>query len=148
MAANSTAGTDEFVALRSLLFSLAYRMTGSVADAEDIVSEAYLRLRRAQAGGTQISSLKTYLCSVVTRLSIDHLRSARMRREAYVGPWLPEPLVQTESTAEFERVELADTLSMGAVSCCVGRGAQVQVSMVKVPCVWSPPSSAGRYAWI
>jgi len=108
----STAGTDEFVALRSLLFSLAYRMTGSVADAEDIVSEAYLRLRRAQAGGTQISSLKTYLSSVVTRLSIDHLRSARMRREAYVGPWLPEPLVQTESTPEFERVELADTLSM------------------------------------
>jgi RNA polymerase sigma-70 factor (ECF subfamily) len=112
MADNYAAGADEFVALRPLLFSLAYRMTGSVADAEDIVSEAYLRLHRAQAGGTEINSLKTYLSSVVTRLSIDHLRSARVRREAYVGPWLPEPLVQTESTPEFERVELADTLSM------------------------------------
>jgi RNA polymerase sigma-70 factor (ECF subfamily) len=103
---------DEFVALRPLLFSLAYRMTGSVADAEDIVSESYLRLRRAQLGGTRIDSLKTYASSVVTRLSIDHLRSARMRREAYFGPWLPEPLVETGSRPEFERVELADTLSM------------------------------------
>jgi RNA polymerase sigma-70 factor, ECF subfamily len=112
MAENRTAGTDEFVALRPLLFSLAYRMTGSVADAEDIVSESYLRLRRAEDRGTEIDSLKTYLSSVVTRLSIDHLRSARVRREAYVGPWLPEPLVETTSTPEFERVELADTLSM------------------------------------
>jgi RNA polymerase sigma-70 factor (ECF subfamily) len=111
-AEDAFAGADEFVALRPLLFSLAYRMTGSVADAEDIVSESYLRLRRAQSGGTQVDSLKTYLSSVVTRLSIDHLRSARMRREAYVGPWLPEPLVATGSRPEFERVELADTLSM------------------------------------
>jgi RNA polymerase sigma-70 factor (ECF subfamily) len=112
MAEARSEGTDEFVALRSLLFSLTYRMTGSVADAEDIVSEAYLRLRRAEGGGTQIGSLKAYLCSVVTRLSIDHLRSARVRREAYFGPWLPEPLVHTDSRPEFERVELADTLSM------------------------------------
>jgi RNA polymerase sigma-70 factor, ECF subfamily len=112
MADDGTAGAEDFVALRSLLFSLAYRMTGSVADAEDIVSDAYLRLRRAQAAGTQIGSLKSYLSSVVTRLSIDHLRSARMRREAYVGPWLPEPLVRTDMTPESERVELADTLSM------------------------------------
>jgi RNA polymerase sigma-70 factor (ECF subfamily) len=103
---------DEFVAVRPLLFSLAYRMTGGVADAEDIVSESYLRLRRARAAGTQIGSIKAYLSSVVTRLSIDHLRSARVRRETYVGPWLPEPLVRTDSTPEFERVELADTLSM------------------------------------
>ncbi len=112
MADDGTARAEEFVALRSLLFSLAYRMTGSVADAEDIVSDAYLRLRRAQDAGTQIGSLKSYLSSVVTRLSIDHLRSARMRREAYVGPWLPEPLVRTDMTPESERVELADTLSM------------------------------------
>ncbi len=112
MTGNGTAGTDEFVALRPLLFSLAYRMTGSVADAEDIVSEAYLRLRRAEDGGTRIASLKAYLSSVVTRLSIDHLRSARVRRETYVGPWLPEPLVQTDSTPEFEQVEMADSLSM------------------------------------
>jgi len=112
MAQSAAQGTENFVALRPLLFSLAYRMTGSVADAEDIVSESYLRLRRAEAHGTQISSLKAYLSSVVTRLSIDHLRSARMRREAYVGTWLPEPLVETNATPEFERVELADTLSM------------------------------------
>jgi RNA polymerase sigma-70 factor, ECF subfamily len=112
MAESASVGADEFVALRSLLFSLAYRMTGSVADAEDIVSESYLRLRRAEAAGTQIGSLKTYLSSVVTRLSIDHLRSARVRRETYFGPWLPEPLVQSEGAPDFERVELADTLSM------------------------------------
>jgi RNA polymerase sigma-70 factor (ECF subfamily) len=104
--------TAEFVALRPLLFSLAYQMTGGVADAEDIVSEAYLRLRRAEANGTSIDSLKAYLSSVVTRLAIDHLRSARTRREAYVGTWLPEPLIESAATPEFERVELADTLSM------------------------------------
>jgi RNA polymerase sigma-70 factor, ECF subfamily len=103
---------EDFVALRPLLFSLAYRMTGSVADGEDIVSEAYLRLRRAQAAGTRIDSLKAYLSAVVTRLCIDHLRTARARREAYVGSWLPEPLVDPAAPREFERVELADTLSM------------------------------------
>jgi RNA polymerase sigma-70 factor, ECF subfamily len=112
MTEDSTADAEAFTALRPLLFSLSYRMTGSVADAEDILSEAYLRLRRAQTGGTQVESLKAYLSSVVTRLSIDYLRSARVRRETYVGPWLPEPLVQRESSPEFERVELADTLSM------------------------------------
>ncbi|HEX5404754.1 MAG TPA: RNA polymerase sigma-70 factor [Pseudonocardiaceae bacterium] len=110
--AGHTEEAAEFVALRPLLFSLAYQMTGGVADAEDIVSEAYLRLRRAEANGTRIDSLKNYLSSVVTRLSIDQLRSARSRREAYVGTWLPEPLIESASTPEFERVELADTLSM------------------------------------
>jgi RNA polymerase sigma-70 factor (ECF subfamily) len=103
---------EDFVALRPLLFSLAYQMTGSVADGEDLVSETYLRLRRAREHGTEINSLKTYLSSVVTRLSIDHLRSARVRRETYVGPWLPEPLIDTEATPEFQRVDLADTLSI------------------------------------
>ncbi len=112
MAQSDVEDAERFVALHPLLFSLAYQMTSSVADAEDIVSEAYLRLRRAEANGTQIASLKTYLSSVVTRLSIDHLRSARKRREAYVGTWLPEPLVETDDRPEFERVELADTLSM------------------------------------
>jgi RNA polymerase sigma-70 factor (ECF subfamily) len=107
-----TQDEEEFVALRPVLFSLAYQMTGSVADAEDLVSESYLRLRRAREHGTEIRSLKTYLSSVVTRLSIDHLRSARVRREAYVGPWLPEPLIDTDAMPEFERVDLADTLSI------------------------------------
>ena len=73
-AEDTPAGTDEFVALRPLLFSLAYRMTGSVADAEDIVSESYLRLRRAQSGGTRIDSLKTY--AVVGGHTLEHRSSS------------------------------------------------------------------------
>lgn len=111
MTETNGAEADDFMQLRPLLFTLAYRMTGSVADAEDIVSEAYLRLRRAEEAHTSIGSLKTYLSAVVTRLSIDHLRSARVRRESYFGTWLPEPLVDTNDSG-FERVELADSLSM------------------------------------
>jgi RNA polymerase sigma-70 factor, ECF subfamily len=101
-----------FVDLRPLLFSIAYQMTGSVVESEDIVSDAYLRLRGARERGTEIHSLRAYLSSTVTRLSIDYLRSARMTRETYIGPWLPEPLVDDATTPEFERVELADSLSM------------------------------------
>jgi RNA polymerase sigma-70 factor, ECF subfamily len=85
--------TEAFEDLRPLMFSIAYRMLGSVADAEDIVQEAFLRYHRVVAGGSQIESPKAFLSSVTTRLSIDQLRSARSRREAYVGPWLPEPVV-------------------------------------------------------
>lgn len=112
MSEQDGADEAEFLALRPLLFSLAYRMTGSVADAEDLVSESYLRLRRARGAGTEIESMKTYLSAVVTRLGIDQLRSARARRETYVGPWMPEPLVDNEIAPEFERVEVADTLSI------------------------------------
>jgi RNA polymerase sigma-70 factor, ECF subfamily len=101
-----------FVDLRPLLFSIAYQMTGSVVESEDIVSDAYLRLRGARERGTEIHSLRAYLSSTVTRLSIDYLRSARVTREMFIGPWLPEPLVDDATTPEFERVELADSLSM------------------------------------
>ena len=101
-----------FVKLRPLLFSIAYQMTGSVVESEDIVSDSYLRLRGARERGTKIQSFKDYLSSTVTRLSIDHLKSSRVQREEYVGPWLPEPLVEDVTTPEFERVELADSLSM------------------------------------
>jgi RNA polymerase sigma-70 factor (ECF subfamily) len=84
---------DEFVALRPLLFSIAYRMLSSAADAEDVVQESWLRYDRARSDGTEIASPKAFLSAVVTRLSIDHLRSARARRESYVGEWLPEPLL-------------------------------------------------------
>jgi RNA polymerase sigma-70 factor (ECF subfamily) len=98
--------------LRPLLFSIAYRMVGSVSEAEDIVQEAFLRVHRA--GGEQISSPKAYLSAVTTRLAIDHLRSARVRRERYVGEWLPEPLVTADDeTADPARhAETADSLSM------------------------------------
>ncbi|WP_340539122.1 RNA polymerase sigma factor SigJ [Nocardioides sp. GXZ039] len=103
---------SDFVDLRGLLFSIAYQMTGSVADAEDIVSEAYLRMRGARDRGVEIRSVKAYLSSTVTRLSIDHLRSARVQREVSVGSWMPEPLVGDAPSAEFERVELSDSLSL------------------------------------
>ncbi|WP_027942308.1 RNA polymerase sigma-70 factor [Amycolatopsis taiwanensis] len=93
--------------LRPLLFSIAYKTTGSVGDAEDIVSEAFLRFHRARAEGKTVKSLKSYLSMVVTRLSIDHLRSARVRRERYFGTWLPEPMVGEESEAG-----LSDSLSL------------------------------------
>jgi RNA polymerase sigma-70 factor (ECF subfamily) len=98
--------------LRRLLFSIAYRMVGSVSDAEDLVQEAYLRMHREQQEGTEIESPKAFLTTVITRLSIDHLRSARVRREEYVGEWLPEPLlVDTESDPAAD-AEMSDTLSL------------------------------------
>src|ERR687895_210446 len=98
-------GSDEvFDRHRQLLFSMAYRMLGSVMDAEDVVQEAYLRWQRA-AREEEIRSPKSYLAAVVTRLCIDQLRSARARREEYVGPWLPEPL-------PTDRALLDESLSM------------------------------------
>jgi RNA polymerase sigma factor (sigma-70 family) len=78
---------------RPLLFSIAYGMTGSVGDAEDIVQDAFLGLARARQAGTTITGLKAYLTTAVTRLGINYLSSARVRRERYVGDWLPEPVV-------------------------------------------------------
>src|SRR5213595_3941051 len=97
--------------LRPLLFSVAYRMVSSVSEAEDIVQEAFLRIHRAEADGTKVDSPKAYLSAVVTRLSIDHLKSARARREQYVGQWLPEPLL-TDSADAAAQAETADSLSM------------------------------------
>ena len=93
--------SDEFTELRPLLFSIAYRMLGSVSDAEDVVQDAYLRYHGAVQDGTKIESPKAYLSAVTTRLAIDLLRSARVRRETYVGQWLPEPLL-TDSAAPSE----------------------------------------------
>jgi RNA polymerase sigma-70 factor (ECF subfamily) len=102
--------------LRPLVFSIAYRMLGSVAEAEDIAQETLLRAHRELREGTEIESPKAYMTAIATRLAIDHLRSARVRREAYVGPWLPEPLL-TRAGADPDvdlvgEVELADDLSM------------------------------------
>jgi RNA polymerase sigma-70 factor, ECF subfamily len=98
--------------LRPLLFSIAYRMVSSVSEAEDIVQEAFLRIHRAEAEGTKVDSPKAYLSAVVTRLSIDHLKSARARREQYVGQWLPEPLLTDPAPDAAARAETADSLSM------------------------------------
>jgi RNA polymerase sigma-70 factor (ECF subfamily) len=91
--------------LRPLLFSIAYRMLGSVAEAEDVVQEAYLR----RQGAKPVESERAFLTAVTTRLAIDVLRSARHRREAYVGEWLPEPLVDAEAPA---RVEAEESVSL------------------------------------
>src|SRR5207244_7409887 len=96
LAAGLRAGTrmteDEFHELRRPAFAIAYRMLGSVSEAEDVVQEGFLRLHRARAGGERIESPRAYLSTVVSRLCLDHLRSAMVRRDTYVGEWLPEPL--------------------------------------------------------
>ena len=101
---------------RPLLFSIAYGMTGSVGDAEDIVQDAFLGLTRARQAGTAIADQKAYLTTAVTRLGINHLSSARVRRETYVGDWLPEPVVVPAGAlggpGPAEHAELADSLSM------------------------------------
>jgi RNA polymerase sigma-70 factor (TIGR02957 family) len=98
--------------LRPLLFSIAYRMLGVVTDAEDVVQEAYLRLQRASAEGTEVESPRAFLTAVTTRLAIDQLRSARRSRERYFGPWLPEPLLTAEGSDPAELVEMSDSLSL------------------------------------
>ena len=110
--------TSQYTAYRPLMFSIAYRMTGSVSDAEDIVQEAFLRAGKdGKDGGkdAEIESPKAYLATITTRLAIDHLRSARVRRESYVGTWLPEPLLAgapvgpAASRGEADPAELAET---------------------------------------
>jgi RNA polymerase sigma-70 factor, ECF subfamily len=103
---------EEFQELRPLLFSVAYRILGSVSEAEDAVQETWLRY---QAAPTTPTSAKAFLSAVVTRISIDVLRSARVRREEYAGPWFPEPLL-TDPYSDPERsAELADSVSMAAL---------------------------------
>jgi RNA polymerase sigma-70 factor (TIGR02957 family) len=104
--------TEEFDELRTAAFGIAYRMLGSVSEAEDVVQEGLLRLHRARAGGEWIESPRAYLSTVVSRLSLDHLRSARVRRETYVGEWLPEPLVASADDDPARRIEMADSLSL------------------------------------
>jgi RNA polymerase sigma-70 factor (TIGR02957 family) len=103
---------EEFDALRPSAFAIAYRMLGSVSEAEDVVQEGFLRLHRARAGGERIESPRAYLSTVVSRLSLDQLRSARVRRETYVGEWLPEPLVASADDDPARKAEMADSLSL------------------------------------
>lgn len=104
--------TQRFEAHRPLMFSIAYRMLGSVADAEDMVQRAYLRYQTAASEA--ISSHKAFLITVITRLCINHLQLARTQRETYIGPWLPEPLPNNfdESTAPAQRVEMYESISL------------------------------------
>jgi RNA polymerase sigma-70 factor (TIGR02957 family) len=103
---------EEFNELRPSAFAIAYRMLGSVSEAEDVVQEGFLRLHRARAGGGRIESPRAFLSTVVSRLSLDHLRSAAVRRETYVGEWLPEPLVTSANDDPARKAEMADSLSL------------------------------------
>jgi RNA polymerase sigma-70 factor, ECF subfamily len=103
---------EEFEELRPLLSSIAYRLLSSVSEAEDAVQETWLRY---QASPTQPASPKAFLSAVVTRISIDVLRSARVRREKYVGPWFPEPLLSDPYEDPERSAELADSVSMAAL---------------------------------
>lgn len=111
MRAGERPGDGTYDRHRPLLFSIAYRMLGSVMDAEDVVQEAFVRWRRAPEA--EVRSPKAYLSAVVTRLCIDRLRSARERREQYVGPWLPEPLPDERAPDVAEETAvLEESLSM------------------------------------
>jgi RNA polymerase sigma-70 factor (TIGR02957 family) len=110
--------TSQYTHYRPLMFSIAYRMTGSVSDAEDIVQEAFLRAAKDGDKDAEVESPKAYLATITTRLAIDHLRSARVRRESYIGTWLPEPLLagapvgprsSRGSRDEADPAELAET---------------------------------------
>ena len=103
---------EEFDELRPLLFAIAYRILGSVAEAEDAVQETWLRY---ESSPTQPTSTKAFLSAVVTRVSIDVLRSARVRRETYVGQWFPEPLLTDPYEDPARSAELADSVSMAAL---------------------------------
>jgi RNA polymerase sigma-70 factor, ECF subfamily len=108
----TAARAERFEQLRPLLFAIAYRLLGSVSEAEDAVQETWLRW---QASATEPASEKAYLSATVTRIAIDVLRSARVRREQYVGPWLPEPLLTDPYDDPAHAAELADSISMAAL---------------------------------
>jgi RNA polymerase sigma-70 factor (ECF subfamily) len=107
--------TDAFTALRPLLFSVAYRLLGQASDAEDVLQDAWLRF---SAHAEEVREARPWLVQAVTRLSLDELRSARARRERYVGPWLPEPVLTGAAVAEdpLALVERRELLSLGALA--------------------------------
>jgi RNA polymerase sigma-70 factor (TIGR02957 family) len=98
--------------LRPVSFAIAYRMLGSVSEAEDVVQEALLRLHRALDAGEQIASPRAFVATVTTRLAISELRSARARRESYVGEWLPEPIITDGKDDPARHAEISDSLSL------------------------------------
>jgi RNA polymerase sigma-70 factor (ECF subfamily) len=98
--------------LRPVAFAIAYQMLGSVSEAEDVVQEALLRIHQVLQAGQQIASLPAFAATVTTRLAINELRSARARREQYVGEWLPEPIITDGGDDPAQHAEMADSLSL------------------------------------
>lgn len=116
-----TAEEQELEQLRPVSFAVAYRMLGSVSEAEDVVQEALLRVHRAIEDGEQITSPRAYVATITTRLAINELRSARARREQYVGEWLPEPIFTDGVDDPAKHAEMADSLSLAARSAASAR---------------------------
>jgi RNA polymerase sigma-70 factor (TIGR02957 family) len=98
--------------LRPVAFAIAYRMLGSVTEAEDVVQEVLLRVHQALEAGEQLASPRAFVATVTTRRAIDELRAARARREHYVGEWLPEPIITDSSDDPAQQAEMADSLSL------------------------------------
>jgi RNA polymerase sigma-70 factor (ECF subfamily) len=128
MNANSAAPLDTFAAQRVRLFGIAYRMLGSRADAEDVLQDAWLRWQ--QENTDALRSSEAWLTTVVTRLSIDRLRSAKARREVYVGPWLPEPLADVDLATPEAKAELASDLSVAFLNLLERLGPEERAAFV------------------
>src|SRR5215213_3445463 len=114
-------GGDPFLEHRSLLFAIAYRMLGSVADAEDAVQETYLRWSRTMEQGEEIHSPKAWLTTTISRVCLDQLGSARAKREQYIGPWLPEPIAGVtpdvaDTVADFDSLSFAFLVLLESLS--------------------------------
>lgn len=112
---------DPTIDYRPLLFSIAYRMLGSAADAEDAVQETYLRWQRARAAGTEIHAPKGWLTTTLSRICLDQLTSAKATREQYIGPWLPEPLAGVspdiaDTAADFDSLSMAFLVLLESLS--------------------------------
>jgi RNA polymerase sigma-70 factor (ECF subfamily) len=101
--------------LRPVAFAIAYRMLGTVSEAEDVVQEALLRVHQALDGGEEIASPRAFVATIATRLAINELRSARARRERYVGEWLPEPIITDGDDDPAQQAEMADSLSLAVL---------------------------------
>src|SRR5712691_7660013 len=111
MTTSRETATEDFETYRPLLFSIAYRMIGSTSEADDLVQETYLRYCTASTG--EIRSLKTYLSTIITHLCLDYLKSARVQREQYIGPWLPEPILTAEvDIMPYETAEQHESISL------------------------------------
>ncbi len=100
----------EFESYRPLLFSIAYRMLGSAADAEDVVQDTWVRYRSADRAG--IRAPKAFLTTIATRLALDRLKSARAAREEYVGPWLPEPVLTGPGASPEDVVQRRESITL------------------------------------
>jgi RNA polymerase sigma-70 factor (ECF subfamily) len=128
MSANLTAA-DEFATERPRLFGIAYRMLGSRADAEDVLQDAWLRWRESEPT-EELRSTQAWLTTIVTRLAIDRLRSAKARREVYVGPWLPEPLAEVDLATPESKAELASDLSIAFLNLLERLGPEERAAFV------------------